>query len=302
MNRFPLVDAHVHLWRLDHLHYPWLTPPFNGDGPNGSVAAIAVDYDVANYRADAAAWNVVGTVHVEAGADATQAVDETRWLDKQATDHGLPDGIVAFAALDDPDVERVLAAQAAYPRVRGVRQIVNWHADPRRTYTRQDVTQSEQWRAGLALLGQYKLSFDLQCYPAQMAGLASFLARHEEVAVVINHLGMPVLSDPDGVERWRAGMQALAALPQVAVKLSGFGFVDRDWTFDRIRPFLTDTLEMFGPDRCLFASDAPTDKLFAPFNRCLDALARFAGELTAEEQRLMWGRNADRIYRLGLGL
>ena len=60
----PFVDAHIHLWDLNHIRYDWLSPPFSDEGPNGSVEAIAQDYGVAQYRADLARWNVVGAVHV----------------------------------------------------------------------------------------------------------------------------------------------------------------------------------------------------------------------------------------------
>ena len=50
----PFVDAHIHLWDLNHIRYDWLSPPFDEDGPNGSVAPIARDYGVADYRADLA--------------------------------------------------------------------------------------------------------------------------------------------------------------------------------------------------------------------------------------------------------
>ena len=60
------VDAHIHLWELARLDYPWLTPPFDESGPNGSVAGIARDFTVADYRALMADWHVVGAVHVDA--------------------------------------------------------------------------------------------------------------------------------------------------------------------------------------------------------------------------------------------
>lgn len=296
----PFVDAHIHLWDLRHIRYAWLTPPFAEDGPNGSVAAIARDYGLADYRADLAKWNVVGAVHIDAGADPAQALDETRWLD--GLGDALPTGIVAYAPLDDPEVETQLAAQAAFPRVRGIRQIVNWHADPLRTYTPHDLTQDDQWQAGYARLAAHDLSFDLQCYPAQMPALAPLIARNPDIPVIINHLGMPVLSDPDGVAQWRAGLRALAAIPHVAIKLSGLGFIARDWTLDRVRPFLLEAIDLFGTDRCLFASDAPTDKLFAPIDRYLEAYHAITAEFTEDERRAMFGRNAVRIYRLGLDI
>lgn len=298
----PFVDAHIHLWELSRLRYAWLSPPFADDGPNGSVEAIARDYTPADYRADMAGWNMVGAVHVDAGADAAQALDETEWLSGLADDTGLPTGLVAFAALDGADAADVLARQAAYGRMRGIRQIVNWHPDPRRTYGPRDVTRDEAWQAGYALLGQHGLSFDLQCYPGQMPGLVALLERHPGTPVIVNHCGMPVLSDADGVADWRRGMAALAALPHVAVKLSGFGFIKRDWQAADILPFLREAVDMFGTDRCLFASDVPTDKLFASVDQTMETLAAFAASFSGEEQRDLWGRNANRIYRLGLDL
>src|SRR3546814_10888321 len=62
--RPPLVDPHVHLWDLAHIRYPWLTPPFDADNPNGSVEPIAVDYPLDAYLADARGWDVRGIVHI----------------------------------------------------------------------------------------------------------------------------------------------------------------------------------------------------------------------------------------------
>jgi len=302
MTSIPFVDAHVHLWDLSRLRYPWLTPPFSGDGPNGSVEAIARPYLPADYRRDAAAWNLVGAVHVEAGAAPADALAETEWLEGLAKAEGLPSGIIAFAALDDPNVETLLAAHAAHPRVRGVRHIVNWHADPRRTYMPRDVTGDAAWRAGFGLLAKHGLSFDLQCYPGQMAGLATLIARHPDIPVILNHAGMPVDTDAAGLGVWRAGMTALAALPHVAVKLSGFGFIHRAWTREQIRPYVLDTIDLFGPDRCLFASDFPTDKLFGSFDRHMEAYNAIVADFPEDHRRALFGRNADRIYRLGLGV
>lgn len=302
MAAIPFVDAHVHLWDLEQIHYPWLQPPFKDDGPNGSVEPIARDYLLKDYLADARRWNVCALVHVDAGAEPAAAIEETKWLEGLADAHGMPNAIVAFAALDDPNLESVLAAQARHPRVRGVRQIVNWHANPRRTYTSRDLTHDGAWQRGFGLLGKFELSFELQCYPSQMAGMARLAARHPTIPVIINHAGMPVDTDASGVALWRSGMRALAALSQVSVKLSGFGFVHRQWTVEQIRPILLEAIEIFGPKRCLFASDFPTDKLFGSFDRHLEAYHAIVADFSDEERRDLFGRNANRVYRLGLRL
>jgi predicted TIM-barrel fold metal-dependent hydrolase len=298
----PFVDAHIHLWDLANIRYDWLSAPFSDEGPNGSVEAIAKDYGVADYRADMARWNVVGAVHIDAGADPARSLDETRWLEGIADASGLPSAIVAFAALDDPQVEGLLEAHAGHRRVRGIRQIVNWHTNPMRTYTPSDVTQDDQWWAGFALLGKYGLSFDLQCYAGQMAGLAPLIERHPDIPVIINHLGMPVTGDREGITRWRHGLRALAAIPHVSIKLSGLGFIYRDWTEESVRPFVLEAIDLFGVERCMFASDTPTDKLFAPIDRYLEAYHAIAAGFSDDESRALFGRNANRIYRLGLDL
>jgi predicted TIM-barrel fold metal-dependent hydrolase len=298
----PFVDAHIHLWELSRIGYPWLSPPFDDNGPNGSAEAIAQDYLVEDYKADAARWNMVGAVHIDAGARADQALEETSWLESLAESQGLPTAIVGFAALNDPTVEGLLEEHACHPHVRGIRHIVNWHTNPMRTYSPSDVTQDDQWWAGYGLLGKYGLSFDLQCYAGQMAGLAPLIERHPEIPVIINHLGMPVTSDREGVARWRYGMRSLAAIRHVSVKLSGLGFIYRDWSYETVEPFLSEAVELFGPQRCLFASDTPTDKLFAPFDVYLESYHRFSTQFSLDERHDMFGRNANRVYRLGLAL
>jgi predicted TIM-barrel fold metal-dependent hydrolase len=183
--------------------------------------------------------------------------------------------------------------------VRGIRHIVNWHADPRRTYSARDVTQDEAWATGFALLGKYQLSFDLQAYPGQFAGLATLIAQHPETQIIINHTGMAV---PGEWEQWRSGMAALAALPNVATKLSGMGFTHRPWSLEQARPYILEAIELFGTDRAMFASDFPTDKLFGSFAQHLDAYDAITADFSEEERRALWGRNADRIYRLGLDI
>jgi len=302
MSAIPFVDAHVHMWNLSQIHYPWLSPPFRDDGPNGSVEPIARNYLLDDYFRDSKNWDVRGMVHVEAGAHASAALDETAWLQAMADTRGWPNAIVAFAALDDPHFEKTLEAHATNPNVRGIRQIVNWHRDPRRSYTARDVTSDPQWARGFAALSKYRLSFDLQAYPTQFGSLAKLISRHPEIPVVVNHLGMPVITDEDGMATWRDGMGQLAASEHVFVKLSGVGFIRRGWTIEQIRPFLLEAIDLFGSKRCLFASDFPTDKLFGSFDGHLDAYCQIVSEFSENERRDMFGRNAVRIYRMDIAL
>ncbi len=302
MTAIRFVDAHMHLWDLSRIAYPWLTPPFAADGPNGDVAPIATPFGLDAYRAALARWNLAGMVHVEAGAAPGCGIAETEWLESLRSDASGPDGIVAFAALDDPDVAAMLAAQAAHPGVRGIRHIANWHPDPRRTYTSHDVIGEDGWARGYALLAQHGLSFDLQCYPAQMPAMARIAERHPTVTVIVNHMGMPVLDDPDGVGAWRAGLHALARLPQAAIKISGMGFAIRDWSPSQVAPLIRETIDIFGANRCMFASDLPTDSLFGSVDRHMETYHAAVHDFTEAERVALFGANANRLYRLGLTL
>lgn len=296
----PFIDAHVHLWDLGHIRYPWLTPPFHEDRPAGSTAAIASSYGLDDYLAEAANWNVRGFVHVDAGAHPDDALQETQWLQEIADKRGMPNGIVAFAALHDARVESLLARHAAHRNVRGIRHISGWHADPARSYNDRNPLDDPAWARGFALLRKYGLSFDCQVYPGQFAAMAALAGRHPDIPVILNHLGMPILADAGGEQTWRDGLKLLAAQPQVSIKLSGVGFIHRRWSRDNIRGFILTAIDLFGPERCLVASDFPTDKLFDGFAAHLDAYDAILSGFSDSERRAMFGRNANRVYRLGL--
>jgi predicted TIM-barrel fold metal-dependent hydrolase len=289
------IDAHIHLWELKRIHYPWLTPPFSDDGPNGSVEPIAHDYTLDNYFADAKGFNVNKVVHIDAGANPADAILETRWLQQLADNTGFPNAIVGFAALNEPNVEHVLAQHIESRNVRGIRHIINWHPDPKRTYTPRDLLNDAAFARGYGLLKKFKLSFDLQIYPGQMAGAYGLIKANPDTQVIINHMGMPV---DDDKSTWKNGLAMLASLPNVAIKVSGFGFIKRNWALNDIKPLVEYVLECFGTHRVMFASDFPTDKLFNSFSQSMQAYAAIVEHYSATERDNLFAANAERIYRI----
>jgi len=289
------VDAHIHLWQLNRLSYAWLTPPFSDDGPNGSVEPIAVDYILKDYFADAEGFKVDKVVHIDAGASASDALNETRWLQSLADETGFPNAIVAFAALNDPDVEPLLAQHVESRNVRGIRHIINWHENPKRTYTPKNLLEDPAFARGYALLSRYKLSFDLQIYPGQLIQAYELAKQHPDTPVILNHMGMPVDAD---LTQWREGMSKLAELPHAAVKISGLGFVDRGWTAQSMRGLVLESIDRFGPERCAFASDFPTDKLFNSYSYALRAYDDITAGFSASDRAALFATTAERIYRI----
>lgn len=294
-----IVDPHMHLWDLTRHYYSWLQADPLPNNPAGDVTPIARrSYGLDDYLADSAAWNVQAVVHVECGLPKQNQLSETDWLQGLATMRGYPQGIVAGAALDDPDVEPLLEAHAARANVRGIRQIINWHADPNKTYTARDLIEDSAWRRGFALLSKYGLAFDLQLYPSQMPAAARLAAAHPGTPLIINHAGMPTDRDAAGLEAWRRGMALLAAQPNVAVKISGLGMVDRAWTVDSIRPFVLTTIELFGVDRAMFASNFPVDRIHGAFSAHYGAYDAITAGFSGSERARLFGETARKIYRL----
>jgi predicted TIM-barrel fold metal-dependent hydrolase len=299
MNDFPIVDPHHHLWDLERFSYPWLGARPLPASVAGDVAPIAKSYLLDDYLADTTNQNVVKSVHVDAGFDPSLPVEETRWLQSIADQRGFPHGVVARAELHRPDVETTLAAHCRFPNVRGIRHIVNWHPDPAKTYvTKPDFLTDPAWLRGFALLKRFNLSFDLQLYPSQMADAAALAAAHGDTMIILNHAGMPVDRDAEALSLWRTGMRALAAEPNVWVKISGLGMVDWRWTEESLRPFVLDTIEIFGPDRCMFASNFPVDKLYSSFDALYGAFKRIVSDFSMGEQRKLFSDAALAVYRI----
>jgi predicted TIM-barrel fold metal-dependent hydrolase len=298
-DRIRIIDPHHHLWDLTHHEYKWLQRRPPEEGPDGDITPIAHDYFIADYLADTSAYELVKSVHVEAGWSGPDPVAETQWLQSIADVHGFPQGIVAYAALNESNVEHVLAGHRQYANTRGIRQILNWHSDPGKTYlSRPDLMQDSAWLRGFALLDKYRLRFDLQLYPTQMADAAELAAKHPDQPIILNHMGMPVDRDGEAVELWRRGMGLLAARENVSVKISGPFIGNRSWTVASLRPFVLETIELFGVDRVMLASNFPVDKLYRSFTAMYGAFEEVLAAFPAVERHAMFYANAERLYGL----
>ena len=297
MPKRKIVDAHHHLWNLGAgYNYPWLQDQSSGEGMLGELTPIARDYVLDDYRADVANYDVVGSVHIEAVSADTIA--ETRWLQAMASREGLPSAIVARVDLHKPDAEEVMAELKSFPNVRGVRQIVNWHSNPKCTFTDHDLLTDSDWLAGFRTLRKYDLSFDLQLYPAQMRDAAELARKNPDTLIVVNHAGMPLDRDEAGVTLWRDGMKRLAGEPNVVCKISGLGMVDWRWNEASIRPFVLGVIDCFGVDGAMFASNFPVDKLYSSFDTLYGAFETIVASFTESEKDKLFHRNALRIYRI----
>jgi predicted TIM-barrel fold metal-dependent hydrolase len=297
----PIIDAHHHLWDLDLGRHPWLAPQSGDRGTLGDLSRIRRNYLPADYRRDAAGQNIVGSVHVEAGWDSLDPVAETAWLDALGPGGGIAERLVAQVPLAAADAGRLIAAQAEYGRVAGIRDILSWDADPARRFASGgDLMRDPAWRRGFSALGRHGFSFDMLIFPAQLQDALQLAADFPDQQIILNHCGSPIDRDPEGMARWVAGLKALARADNVAIKISDLVAYDNDWTFESLREVTMRCIESFGPHRSMFGSDFPVAGLHASFDQIFDAFKRIVVDFSPDEQRAMFFGNAARYYHFDL--
>jgi predicted TIM-barrel fold metal-dependent hydrolase len=109
---------------------------------------------------------------------------------------------------------------------------------------------------------------------------------------------MPEDLTPPGRVAWRDGMRRLADRPNVVSKLSGLGtFVDRNDP-KHVADIVAETAALFGPNRCLFGSNFPIEKLWTSYGDLVAAFREAVGRFPESAQRAMLAGTAATVYRL----
>jgi L-fuconolactonase len=317
----PICDPHHHFWdfRTDRVPYQrYLLHELTADIQSGH--------------------NVRSTVFIEAramyrtgGPEELRPVGEVEFVQGLAAAsasglYGLcraAAAIVGRANLNLGDrVQPVLEAlRAASPnRLRGIRHTVTWDPHPEVGNREQEgVLATAAYRAGARVLARMGLSLDTGvCFP-QLPELAAFAQALPELTIILNHLGGltrvgPYANRDDEVlATWRRGIAAVAACPNVHLKLGGIGMprLGFDWherstpigseeLAQAIAPLMTYCIEQLGPDRCMFESNFPVDKVSFSHHVLFNAFKRLSQGYAAAERAALFHDTAVRAYRVAV--
>ncbi|MBY5983565.1 amidohydrolase family protein [Halomonas sp. DP5Y7-2] len=296
----PIVDAHLHFWDPTQNYHPWLCDepliPFR----YGDYRAIRRPFLPQEYRRLAGVHRVLGCVYMEAEWAPEQAVGEAAWIQRLHQATGWPNAMLAQAWLDRDDIEAQLAALSDYPLVKGVRHKPTSmrRQDYRPGHGLAGSLECSRYQAGVAALARRGWIFELQVPWWHLGELVTLLERHPDMPVVINHAGVPGDRDPATLAGWRAAMHKVAVYPQVMLKLSGIGLADQPWRLADNRELLHTAIELFGPERCMFASNFPVDSLVVDLAELFDAFKAVSAGYTREQRLAMFCDNAVRCYGL----
>jgi predicted TIM-barrel fold metal-dependent hydrolase len=292
----PVIDTHHHIWLRKDVS--WLAdPPI----PRmfGDYFGLRRDYPVEEWINDIVPQGVNRSVHVTAMWEPDRKLDETRWLQSVADKHGFPHAIVCNADFSDPGIEAALKAQKQFANMRGVRQMLYWDANPvRQAASRPDLCNTPDFRRGFAMLEKHDLHFELQVYAGQVKHAVDLVKAFPNVRMILVHAGMLTARTPEAINEWRAALTAMAAFPNLHVKISGIGMFSHGITEPQARQVIRDTIQIFGIDRVIYGSNFPLEKLYASYADFLNTYRVVLAEYPEAEQRKVLHDNAVKFYRL----
>ena len=317
----PICDPHHHFW-----------PARPGSGPYQRYLLPELAADVNSGH------NVRSTVFIEArceyrqdGPDEMKRAGEVEYVQAIAGDsatgnHGPARAAAAIIGHADlklgEDVRRVLdALQAASPnRFRGVRHSVGWDESPE--LANRDIRgalSTDGYRAGARVLAGMGLILENSLYFHQLSELAEFARAVPGLTIVLNHIGGLLRVGPyanrdaEVLPQWRRGVEEAAKCPNIVMKLGGVGQLrygyywhDRETAIrseelaEALGPLMDHCIQQFGPDRCMFESNFPVDKVSYSYNVVYNAFKRLSKDYSASERAAMFHDTAARVYNINV--
>ena len=286
------IDTHQHFWHFEPQDFPWISE---------DMPILRRHQGPADSRVGMDASGVLGVVAVQARC----CPEETDFLLDLAASHPHILGVVGWTDLASATLEADLARWHGHEKLRGFRHLLQDEPDLAAVVSNPDFNQ------GIACLQRQQLVYDVLVFSHQLPTVNDFCARHDQHALVLDHVGKPAIRDwltaPASRRQWTQELQQLARLPHVSCKLSGL-VTEAYWQhqdgpgaadIQHIEQCFDVALEAFGPGRLMFGSDWPVCQLAADYQG-VHAIAQSWAEsrLDRAEQQAFWGGNAVRIYGL----
>jgi L-fuconolactonase len=278
------IDAHHHFWDPARYSYPWMA--------GAAMDPVRRAFTPGDLRGPLDQEHIDGTVLVQT----LSSVPETREFLQIAAATGFVHGVVGWVDLTAASVADDLDALVDGPAGRwlvGIRHQVHDEPDPD-WLARADV------HRGLAAVQARGLTYDLLIRARELPAAIDTVREFPGLRFVLDHIAKPRIADGHD-ELWSQRMPALAAQPNVTVKLSGM-VTEADWatwSADDLRPFVSDVLGWFGVQRLMFGSDWPVCLLAGSYQAVLSGLMDALPALSAAELDQLLGTNAQRVYQLG---
>jgi L-fuconolactonase len=279
----PLLDTHFHLWKRDEIV------------PAGIMHApyLSRDFEWKDYEAATQGLGIGRAIHVQVQHEADKAAREVAAVKRVMREHPSLVGMVAWAPLEDPDVERHLVALVEGGDVLGVRRLTQNERDPLFCARRDFI-------AGTRLLASYALVCEICVLEHQLEGVVRLANACPDVTIVLDHLGKPRYLSRAPTSSWLLQMRLIGSCENVVCKVAPtlYDLEDPELTADDAKLFVRHAVETFGWDRVVFGTNWPPSQAIVACTEWPTMLRTILADATQAELDLLFQGNASRIFAL----
>ena len=175
----------------------------------------------------------------------------------------------------------------------------------------------DAFRTGMRTLGRLGYTYDTWHFYHQNRDFLALAQAVPDTAMVLDHFGTPLGvgayagKQEEIFAQWREDIAAIAECPNVVAKLGGLAMPDNGFGWhDRELPPTSDefvaaqsryylhTIECFGPDRCMFESNFPVDRLSISYHVMWNGMKKIVADFSEDEKHAMFYGTAERVYRV----
>jgi L-fuconolactonase len=286
------IDCHQNFWHFESQDFPWISE---------DMPILRRHQRPADSRPGMDSCGALCVIAVQARC----SPEETDFLLDLAASHPHILGVVGWADLTSATLEEDLERWHGQEKLKGFRHFLQYEPDLNALIS------NPAFNQGVMCLQRQQLIFEVLVFAHQLPTMLDFCTRHDQHALVLDHVGKPALRDwltaTETRRQWTRDLQQLARLPHVSCKLSGL-VTQTDWQHQddpsvsdiaHIEQCFDVALDVFGPERLMFGSDWPVCQMAVNYQGVHAIAQRWASSrLDPEQQQAFWGGNAVRIYGL----
>ena len=314
-----IVDPHHHLWRKRF-------------GKDYLLAELQRDTNL-GHKIEKTVFIECHAFYDKTAADYLQPLGETRVVEQIASESKISGGveiagIVAHADLTlagtAPDkLDELLEAHRSMggKLFKGIRHAAASDAEPEKLtipgMAPRSLYSQNSFRDGIRMLAEKGLTLDCWHYHHQNQSFLDLARAVPQCTIILDHFGTPLgvgkyrYKADEIYEQWKKDILEISKCPNVVAKLGGLAMPDNGYMWHtQERPPTSEEfktaqekyykymIDCFGPERCMFESNFPVDRLSISYDVLWNAFKKIAESYSETEKKSLFKGTASKIYRL----
>jgi predicted TIM-barrel fold metal-dependent hydrolase len=286
----PLIDTHQHLADLVRFGKGWTSPPVPGN------------YDMKAYMDAVRNVNMVKAVYMEVAVPVAKRHEEALYAIEMCKDTSNPTvAAVISANLMSPDFESYISQFKGSEYIKGIRY----------GFKSVEEMKNPLLIKNVEVLGKLDMSLDFTISPAWLPAVAELIKTCPGTRFLVNHCGNAdprAFLDPSTISgkpnhdanEWIASMKTVAENKNVVCKISGIISVSSGYpkSAETLAPGINHCLDIFGPNRVMFASDWPWCLKGSELENWVNILKEIVKNRPYKEQKKLFHDNAVKFYNI----